>query len=692
MLQKLAAGAESQRQAALAKPDGIAGAAVASLARQAVLDKLASGADTQAQAALRKGGRPVAPSPLDMQRAARREKLAGAAAQERDAALTKAPLGPEAAIDRQAALLTKLAADAAAARQAALAKPAAPSSDADARTSLLTKLADAAAQARGAALSKPRTAPTASPDASEQAALLAKMATDAARASSAALTKPDTEPQVAEAADAAQRTLIDKLAASASRVRETALGKPARPVARAVADAPTGALIQKLTADAEQERARALEKVVAGADGPTPAGSARLAQRTAQIDKLVRTAAGQREAALRKPPAPAARPVAEDEQASLLAELARSAEEARLEALGKPAAPAARPVAEDEQTALLAKLARSAEEARLGALGKPAGAGSAAELAAEAEQRALFDKLAAGAAAHRDGALRKAPIDLPRVARKTAGLAQTDDEDAAGPVALGYGEQVTGYISPAGETDAYQFTGSTGDVVTISFTSSDIDCYLRLELDGQVIRADDDGGEGLNSLIGSFSLPSSGTYVIRVQDLWASYTGAYALSLSLVDSAPSGDEFVGQVSAGTRTGTLAANRHVYTFTLGNQSDVRIDLTSGSFDTYLRLYAGSTMASRNSDNWIESDDDGGSGVNSMIVRALAAGSYLIEVDSFTGSSSGEYALQLTTTTVNTTDEDAGGAVAIGSGQQRSGRIDPAGDIDDYAFSGSAGDLV
>lgn len=81
----------------------------------------------------------------------------------------------------------------------------------------------------------------------------------------------------------------------------------------------------------------------------------------------------------------------------------------------------------------------------------------------------------------------------------------------------------------------YTFRGNTGDRVRIAFDSDDFDAYLRLGMmrNGvfEELASDDDGGEGLNSLI-EFTLPESGEYVIEAAPLWGSAVGAYTLHLT----------------------------------------------------------------------------------------------------------------------------------------------------------------
>ena len=81
----------------------------------------------------------------------------------------------------------------------------------------------------------------------------------------------------------------------------------------------------------------------------------------------------------------------------------------------------------------------------------------------------------------------------------------------------------------------------------------------------------------------------------------------------------------------------------YTFTLSQDTDVVIDLTS-SVDTYMFLLNGSGTSGA----VVERDDDGGDEYNSQIVRNLAAGTYTIEATTFASSTSGSFSLSVRVT--------------------------------------------
>jgi hypothetical protein len=188
---------------------------------------------------------------------------------------------------------------------------------------------------------------------------------------------------------------------------------------------------------------------------------------------------------------------------------------------------------------------------------------------------ALLGKLRAQvrrqAAAHGDKG-----ATLPRPALRSASLQQDES-----PV-LTYGDTVTAVLGDFVD-QPYRFTGAAGDIVDIALSSDVFDTYLRLQLDGEDIAIDDDGGGELNSLIGGFALPAAGEYTVVATSFDGS-GGDYLLSLRLAGSLFA---FGGSITAGTTTGELAADGQVglYHLAVDEFSQLAIGLTSDAFDTY-----------------------------------------------------------------------------------------------------------
>ena len=81
------------------------------------------------------------------------------------------------------------------------------------------------------------------------------------------------------------------------------------------------------------------------------------------------------------------------------------------------------------------------------------------------------------------------------------------------------------------------------------------------------------------------------------------------------------------------TNTRGSYAHFYTFTLGQETEARIELNSTSRDTFLHLLQG---AGRDG-TVLESNDDAAAGTtDSRIVRTLPAGTYTVEATTYFSS--------------------------------------------------------
>ena len=85
--------------------------------------------------------------------------------------------------------------------------------------------------------------------------------------------------------------------------------------------------------------------------------------------------------------------------------------------------------------------------------------------------------------------------------------------------------------------DAYTFSGTAGQQIAISQTSSDFDAFLiLLSPTGSGLAADDNGAGGNNARIpgptGGFTLPTTGTYTILANSATANMAGNYTVALS----------------------------------------------------------------------------------------------------------------------------------------------------------------
>ena len=138
--------------------------------------------------------------------------------------------------------------------------------------------------------------------------------------------------------------------------------------------------------------------------------------------------------------------------------------------------------------------------------------------------------------------------------------------------------------------DEWTFRGQEGDEVWIEMTSSAIDTYLELYgPDGDLLAQNDDSF-GTDSLIENYVLSETGRHTI-VALSFGGDTGSYTLSLELTDSgvevgSGGGSIDYGESVPGRVTTDLGDE---WTFSGREGDEVRIEMSSGSMDTYLELY-------------------------------------------------------------------------------------------------------
>ncbi len=157
---------------------------------------------------------------------------------------------------------------------------------------------------------------------------------------------------------------------------------------------------------------------------------------------------------------------------------------------------------------------------------------------------------------------------------------------------------------------------------------------------------------------GQFSFTSllAGAYTVMIsgfsEGLYLFTTTSQSVTLAAGQSATVNFEgltcLVGSISMNqTVDGTLASGNcsltsgefvDVWSFSLGSSTAVQINLTSSEFDAFLILTDDMIVT-------LDSDDDGGGGVNSQINITLEAGDYLIWATSFDPGESESYQLSL-----------------------------------------------
>ena len=232
----------------------------------------------------------------------------------------------------------------------------------------------------------------------------------------------------------------------------------------------------------------------------------------------------------------------------------------------------------------------------------------------------------------------------------------TDDGEQSGQWAAGCESSV----DARGHARYYTFTLEQQSAVTITLESDDADTYLYLRSgdarNGNFLYEDDDSPDTTRSEIQQ-TLPAN-TYTIEATTYSTGETGSFTLTVSGLAGTTTPEPGTGDcgdtlTSDGTVSGTWAAGcesevsgrgyARYYTFTVDQQSEVTIDLTS-SVDTYLYLRIGADATT--GDVLHQNDDIESGNTNSRITATLPADTYTIEATTYHEDQTGSFTLTVT----------------------------------------------
>jgi hypothetical protein len=200
--------------------------------------------------------------------------------------------------------------------------------------------------------------------------------------------------------------------------------------------------------------------------------------------------------------------------------------------------------------------------------------------------------------------------------------------------------------------DEHRVRLEAGRRYRLTANSDDFDPVLRLYAAGSTepVAENDDAGDGLNSRI-VFVPPSTGNYTMRIVGFSTDGRGAYTLRAELLGPLPPATAIqpaprtmtwttvTGEISNDDPTpGNGPSDDYSIFLGAGEEAIIRLD---GAFDTVLSIYR---SADRDGDP-IATDDDGGGGLNSMLLfRSEEAGEYVIRVSGL-GDGRGAYRLRI-----------------------------------------------
>jgi len=217
--------------------------------------------------------------------------------------------------------------------------------------------------------------------------------------------------------------------------------------------------------------------------------------------------------------------------------------------------------------------------------------------------------------------------EIPEVTPDTPDVDSTEE-------GLAIGDAITG--SADGDT-LFEINLVQDQVITISLVSEVFDPKIEvLDASGALLAEDDDGGEGLNSLL-DFTAPAADVYSIVVTAFGGDPQGEF--TLSIMGDAPATSLDDSRLSVGDSVVGEAEEDVEFEIDLMEGQAIEISLTSSVFDTFIEVDAPSGIT-------VAKDDDGGEGLNALLnFTAAEAGTHVIRVTSFGGAAQGEFTLSI-----------------------------------------------
>ncbi|WP_426429819.1 T9SS type A sorting domain-containing protein [Winogradskyella sp. HB-48] len=248
----------------------------------------------------------------------------------------------------------------------------------------------------------------------------------------------------------------------------------------------------------------------------------------------------------------------------------------------------------------------------------------------------------------------------------TSPLETPDNDDCANAEPIACGDMVTG--STANATDSgnnpspdvfYVLSGTAaGDEITASLCGSSFDTYIRIfdACDGTQIAFNDDNFSACSSSSSQVTFTSDGAtdYYIMVEG-YSSNSGDYTLSVTCETPEPApdndlcenatpiacGDTVMGSTENATNSGGNSGPDVFYSLSgTSNGEEVTLSLCGSSFDTILTVFDacdGSVVATNDDSCGLQSE---------LTFTSDGTTTYIIRVDGFSGSSSGDYTLAVT----------------------------------------------
>jgi hypothetical protein len=264
--------------------------------------------------------------------------------------------------------------------------------------------------------------------------------------------------------------------------------------------------------------------------------------------------------------------------------------------------------------------------------------------------------------------------------------AVTDDHGntISAATAVSLNSSTNGAIDSAGDVDFFRVQVTGAGTLTV-FTTGSTDTVGTLYNSSGTMIASNDDAQDLNFRISQ--AVSAGTYFVSVRHFSSGSTGAYVLRVEFTGGGGGGGSG-GSDDHGNTTATATAVSLPSTTngTIGSPGDLdyfRVQVsaagtlvayTTGSTDTYGRLLDSNGVE-------LASNDDS-TDLNFRIARAVAAGTYFVEVRHYSPASTGAYALRVEFSSSASDDHGntTGTATAVNLNSSTNGAINAPGDVD------------
>ena len=260
-----------------------------------------------------------------------------------------------------------------------------------------------------------------------------------------------------------------------------------------------------------------------------------------------------------------------------------------------------------------------------------------------------------------------------------------DDAPTATPISVP--SMTAGDLENPGDVDFFSFSAIAGAEYNFATTLNSLgNSTLALyDTDGtSQLAFDDDSGPGLASLI-NWTAPAKGTYYLEVGESGNNDTGTYSLDVDFVDDHGNDSGSATPVLVPSLTdGIIEVNGDADYFSFTAVAGIPY-----KFETFADTLSDTTLTLYDTDgtSQLDFDDDGGTGLASLINWvAPAGGTYFVAVRGF-GTETGSYDLEIT----NNDDHgnEPGNATPVAVPSSTAGTIEIIGDVDVFSFPASVG---